>query len=370
VNAPFQGTLASIFVQPNQNVVKGQAVAQMSTQTLLGQVQSAQATIDSAKVQVQQARINATEQQATSRTAVAQAKAQLASDQATLSNANVNFEREQKLFTDGLVAKKDVEDAKLAVDTAQQAVNAQQQAVAAAQAGMMTDAVKREDIAVAEQQVRNAEGALATAKAQINLAAIHAPVSGTVATVTANNGETVDTSTTLLTIVDMRDMQLSVGVPSSSLGLVHPEQTVQFTVESLPGREFDGVVQSIGAQVDTSTGTVPVVVNIPNTSHLLKDDMQVTGQIVIARHAGVLLIPKTALLTDPDTNKTSAVVIDKDGVAHVKNVTTGLPSGDNIEIKQGLNAGDQVGTSGQYALPDGTKVQVQSAKDAGDKNAS
>ncbi|HEX5324590.1 MAG TPA: efflux RND transporter periplasmic adaptor subunit [Capsulimonadaceae bacterium] len=361
VNAPFAGSLSGVFVQPNQNVLKGQPVAQMSIQPLMGQVQQAQSTIASARLQVQQARLNAVQQQATSRTAVAQAKAQLASAQATLSNANRNLAREQKLFTDGLVAKKDVDDAQLAVETASATANAQQQAVAAAQAATLTDVVKRQDIAVAQEQVRNAEGALTTARSQINLASIRAPISGTVATVTANSGETADTTTTLLTIVDMSDLQLSVSVASRDIRLVRPGQTVQFTTESLPGRQFAGVVQSIGAQVDPTTGTVPVLVRIPNTSHLLKDDLQVNGQIIVARHPGALLVPKSAVLTDPDSNKTSVVVIGSDGVAHIRQVVTGLPAGDRVEVKKGLTAGEQVAVSGQYALPDGAKVSVQKA---------
>lgn len=358
VNAPFAGTLAGIFVQPNQNVVRGQLVAQMSIQTLEGQMQQAQAAIASARVQVQQARINAALQQATSQTAVAQARAQLASAQATLTNSTQNLAREQKLFADGLVSKKDVEDAQLAVETARAAADAQQQAVVAARAATLTDTVRKEDIAVAQQQVKNAQGALATARAQVDLAQIHAPVSGTIATVTANNGETVDTSTALMTIVNTGDLALTVALPGADLRMVHPGQGVRFTTDSLPGREFSGVVASIGAQIDPATGTVPVLVLIPNTSRLLKDDMQVTGQIIVARHPGVLLVPKSAVLTDPDTNKASLVVVGPDNTAHVRNITTGLASGNDVQVTKGVAAGENVAVSGEYALPDGTKVSV------------
>lgn len=359
IDAPFAGTLAGVFAQPDQQVAKGQMVAQMSIQPLMGQIEQAQASIASAKVQVQQARVNALLQQATSRTAVAQAEAQLASDQAALANAQRNLGREEKLFQDGLVAKKDVDDSQLAVTTSQATLTAERQAVAAAQAATLTDAVRREDIAVAEQQVKNAQGALATAKAQTELADIRAPVAGTVATISANNGETVDPSTTILTIVDTRDLALSAAVPGSALRLVHPGQTMLFHTESLPGSQFTGTVKSIGAQVDPANGTVPVLVDIPNTSRLLKDDMLVTGQIVVARHPGVLLVPKSAVLTDPQSNQTTVVVVDQTGVAHIRPVTTGLPSGGEVEIKKGLAAGERVAVSGQYALPDGTKVSEQ-----------
>ena len=362
ISPPFAGKLARLDVQLNQYVVQGQVVAQMSTQTLLGQQQQAEATVAANVAQVQQARINALGQAQTTRTAVAQARATLSGSEATLANARQNLQRQQKLYADGLVAQKDVDDAQTAVRTADATTQAQRAAVAAAQAGTLTDQAKRQDIAIAQRQVENARGALNTARAQITLATLRSPLSGVAATVTANNGETLDTSATIATIVDTRDLQLTVSVPSRSLRFVHRDQVVEFGTESLPGRTFAGRIASLGAQVDPATGTIPVQVRIHNPSHLLRDDMTAVGRITVARHPNALLIPKSALLTDPATAKTTAVVVGSDGTAHVRAITTGLPSGDKVEVTQGLKPGETVAVSGQYGLPDGTKVNVANGK--------
>ena len=347
ISPPFAGKLSQLNVQLNQFVVQGQVVAQMSTQTLLGQQQQAQATVAANLAQVQQARINALGQAQTTRTAVAQARATLTGSEATQASTRQNLTRQQRLYADGLVAQKDVDDAQTAVRTADATVQAQQAAVAAAQAGTLTDQAKRQDIAIALRQVENARGALNTARAQIALATLRSPLSGVAATVTANNGETLDTSATIATIVDTRDLQLTVSVPSRDLRFVHRGQIVEFGTESLPGRTFSGRIASLGAQVDPATGTIPVQVRIHNPSHLLRDDMTAVGRITVAQHPNALLVPKPALLTDPATDKTT-VVVDRSGRCSARPPGHGRPA---VWGENGDHAGLEARRDGRRVRP-------------------
>ena len=128
------------------------------------------------------------------RAALAGAQATLTGNEAGLRNAQQSLDRAQTLYADGLVAQKDVEAAQLALRTAQaqrdaqrqtvagqrQTVAGQQAAVAAARAAALQDVVKRKDVQVARQQVRNALGALTTARAQVALYTLRAPLAGQV----------------------------------------------------------------------------------------------------------------------------------------------------------------------------------------------
>jgi len=191
VSPPVAGGLDAVSVGLGQTVTKGQIVARLSTRQLTGQIEQAQATIQQGQIQVQQASANALQQQAQTRSAILQAvasvrnaeaglagaQATLTGDEATLRNAEQNLARAQALFADGLVAQKDVEAAQLAVRTARaqgdaqrqtidgqrQTVAGQRQALAAARAAGLQDVVKRKDVQIARQQVRNAQGALKTA---------------------------------------------------------------------------------------------------------------------------------------------------------------------------------------------------------------
>jgi RND family efflux transporter MFP subunit len=258
-------------------------------------------------------------------------------------------------------AQAQVEAQKQTVDAQRETVLGQIHALDAAKTARLQDTIKRADIDVARQQVANAEGALRTAESQKALYTLHSPVTGQVVGVGANIGETVDTSTKLVTIVNLDTLQLQLPIPAENVQTVHPGQTVTFRADNLPGRTLTATVQSVGRQVDPATGSVPAFCVIANPGHLLQDDQTVKAQISTQRDAGVIVVPTSAVLTDPSTGEKSVAVVGADGVLHVKPVAVGLESGGLSEMKSGVAAGEQVAIAGQYALPDGTKVSVQRA---------
>ncbi len=386
VSPPVAGVLSALLVRYGQTVSRGQVIGQLSTQPLVGQLQQAQAAIGQNQVQVQQAQANALQQAAQTQTSILQAQATLknaeaalAGAQATLTgadaavrNAQENLTREQTLFGEGLVPQKDVEATQLALRTAQAQQSAQQQtvagqrqtiagqqaAVAAARAAGLQDVVKRQDVLVARQQLRNSEGALTTARSQQALYTLRSPLSGQVGTLGATAGETVDTTTKVAAIANLDQLQLLVSLPGNAVAAVKPGQPLTFTVSSVPKRVFRTIVSTIAPRVDAATGTIPVLAVVGNPSRLLKDDTTARVQIVTERHPNVLIVPHAAVLSDPDTGKPSVVTVGPDGVAHIVPVTLGLSVGDRVEVTSGVKIGDSVAVTNQYGLPDGAKVQV------------
>jgi HlyD family secretion protein len=387
------GTLSGLFVHYGEIVRQGQIVAQISSLPVQGQIEQAQATLGQNRVQVDQAVANALEQKEQTRVAILQAQASvrnaeaaLAGAQATLTGAldslataQQSLTREQSLFTEGLVAQKDVDAARLAVQTAQAQADAQRQAVegqrqtvagqvqalAAAQAGRIQDLVKLKDVDVARQQVTNAQGALETARAQLGLYTIRAPLTGTVTAVGAAEGTPVDTSSKLATISDLRTLRLTIDVPSGNASQVHPGQKILFTLDSIPRHTFSAIVQLVSPQIDPASGTVAVMATISNPNGAFRDDVTVSAQIVTARRDGVLIVPAASILTDPDTGKKSVGVLGRDSLLHIAPVRVGLTADGKAEIVSGLSDGQTIAVSGQYALADGTKVAVQPAGGSG-----
>lgn len=386
VSPPVAGVLSALLVRYGQTVSRGQVIGQLSTQPLVGQLQQAQAAIGQNRVQVQQAQANALQQAAQTKTSIFQAlaasknaEAALAGAQATLTgadaavrNAQENLARERTLFGEGLVPQKEVEATQLALRTAvaqqsaqrqavagqRQTVAGQQAAVAAARAAGLQDVVKRQDVLIARQQLQNSEGALTTARSQQALYTLRSPLSGQIGTLGATAGETVDTTTKVAVVANLDQLQLSVSLPGNAVASVKPGQALTFTVGSVPKRVFRTTISSVAPRVDAATGTIPAFAVVANANHLLKDDTTARVLIVTESHANVLIVPKAAVLSDPDTGKPSVVSIGTDGVAHIVPVTVGLSVGDRVEIKSGVKIGDQVAVTNQYGLPDGAKVQV------------
>jgi len=389
VSPSVPGIIDSLPVRVGQSVNRGDIVAHLSISTLAGQIDQARATIAQNRIQVRQAQVGEIQQRAQGQAGIEQAasavanaqatlagaKATLAGDEAALRNAHEKLDRENALFKDGLVAQKDVEDAQLALSTAQATVDAQRQAVdaqrqtvegqvhalQAAKTARLQDTIKRADVDIARAQVASAEGALRTAETQMGLYTLRSPVSGQVVSVGANLGENVDTSTKLATIVNLDTVQIQLPIPSENAGEVHVGQHVTFTADNLPGRTFEGRIQTVGKQVDPSTGTLPAYCTVPNPGHVLQDDQTVKARIVIDSASGVT-VPTKAVLTDSGTGATSIAVVDGGGVLHVKDVETGMEADGTTEIKSGIANGDQVAVGGQYGVPDSAKVTVHRAR--------
>ena len=386
ITPPVAGILSTLSVVYGQTVTRGQVIGQLSTQPLVGQLQQAEAAIGQNKVQIQQAQANAAQQAAQTRTSILQAlatlrnaeaalagaKATLLGSDAAVQNAKQILARQQTLFREGLVPQKDVEASELALRTAlaqqaaqQQAVAGQRQtvagqeaAVAAARAMTRQNIVKQQDILIARQQLRNSEGALTTAQFQKALYTLRTPLAGQVSAINVTAGTAVDTAAKVAVVANLDQLQLLVSLPGNAVASVHRGQPLAFTVSSVPKRIFHTTIRSIAPRVDAATGTVPALAVVSNAAHLLKDDTTARVQIVTERHPDVLVIPKAAVLTNPDTGKPSVVVIDAGGVAHVTPVTLGLSVGDRAEVLTGVKIGDNVAVTNQYGLPDGAKVQV------------
>jgi RND family efflux transporter MFP subunit len=361
-------------------------LAHLDTKSVAGEIQQAEATVNQNSLQVQQAQIGAVQQREQGEASIEQAQAAVSNAEATLesdkavltgneaavSNAKQNLTRSQSLFESGLVAQKDVEAAQLAMNTAiatadaqKQTIEAQKQTVAgqehalnAAKTVRMQNQVKEQDIQIARQQVINANGALRTARAQLSLYTLHAPLSGRVTAVGASLGEAVDTTTKLVTITNIDTLQLQISIPAASSSLVHPGQPVTFRADSYPGITFHTTIQTVGSQVDATTGAVTAFAIVPNSAHSLNDDQIVRVTITTDRLPGSLIVPKSAVLIDPSSGSKTVAVVDSDQVLHIRNVTTGLVVGDLEEVTNGLKAGETIAVSGQYAVPDNTKVSV------------
>ena len=366
------GTLKSLPIQLGDKVARGQVLAQLSTAPLQGQIAGAEAALRQSRVAVQQAQATALGQEAQSSTGILQAQAQvsqaqasLQGDQATLANARQTLSRSQALFAEGLIARKDVEAAQLAVRTAQAQVAAQErtieaarQNVAAARAASLQNAVKREDIKIARQQVEGARAALQTARDQLALYTIRAPLSGTLTQVNVGPGATIDTSTPLATLTDLSRLQLSIAIPADSADKVGVGQIVTYQVQNVPNRIFTTRIDALSNGVDAATGTLSAFAPVSNADGRFKDDSLARIRVVTRHVAAAVLVPQSAILSDPQSGQASVAVVGSDDVAHVRAVKVGLSANGKTQIVSGLKPGERVAIGDQYGVADGTKVAV------------
>ncbi|HTH50896.1 MAG TPA: efflux RND transporter periplasmic adaptor subunit [Pyrinomonadaceae bacterium] len=228
-----------------------------------------------------------------------------------------------------------------------------------------TAAVASQAVATADTQVASARAAISTAQATVDQArkgvtdtAVLSPISGFVSDRSADPGEYISPSapnTKIATIVRTSPLRLKIDVPEASIGKVGIGQGISLQTSAYPDRNFAGTVVRILPGLNTTARTLTVEAEVQNSEGLLKPGQFATVRITQSQPENAVMVPTSAVQAQGDINK---VFVVKDGIAHERLVQTGLLEGDMIQIKQGLQEGEVVATSGFGQLQDGIFVRA------------
>ena len=140
----------------------------------------------------------------------------------------------------------------------------------------------------AEAQVRLAQNALKDAVAT-------APLSGIVAKRHVQPGEKVGFDAPLVTVVDLRDMELQALIPAVDIPEIRPGMTVSLTVDGFGERKFTGRIERIAPSTEIGTRAILVFVGIPNADAALRGGMFATGRIALSAGEAVASLPVSAV---------------------------------------------------------------------------
>jgi len=184
---------------------------------------------------------------------------------------------------------------------------------------------------------------------------LRVPFTGVVAERLHNPGEQVAQNDVLLELFDPRSLYALAQVPVESAARVHVDMPAEVSTGSMT---VTGQVAGMISALTPQTLTVPVRITLttPLQPPLLHAPVQV--RIIVAQHRGAILIPRSALLTSNVTDEGTVMVV-ADGTARRRTLQLGVRTATNVEVTQGLAAGELVLTNGQYALPDDTPIEPQ-----------
>ena len=139
----------------------------------------------------------------------------------------------------------------------------------------------------------------------------------------------------------------------------------------IPGEQMGGKVSLISRSTDPQNRSVEIWVNLGNGAGRLRINSAAEVHIATKTQTGALVVPPAAVTLDASNENTGTVMtVDADNIAHETKVTVGLKTKDEIQILEGLQAGEKVVVEGNYNLPDGTKVEEKPNPAAEDAPAS
>jgi len=192
----------------------------------------------------------------------------------------------QAALEDLLAIRENPQELDAQVDVAQARYERAEAAVRAAQAQLeaLRAGATQEQVAVVEAQVKQAQAAADLLKVQLGKMTLIAPTSGLVMERTVHRGEMAAAGATLMTIANLDEVTLTIYIPEDEIGKVKVGQAVEVSVDSFPGKVFEGRVNYIASEAEFTPKNVQtkkervnmvfaVKVKIPNPEHELKPGM-------------------------------------------------------------------------------------------------
>jgi RND family efflux transporter MFP subunit len=314
VGMKVAGRLQSITVDLGSVVRKGQAIARLEQQDYQLRVQQAEAALAQARARLglnpdgRDDRVTA-EQTGTVREA-----------KARLDEAKAHRDRAARLINQGIIprAEFDTVDAnyKVAVGNYQDAV----------------------------EEIRNRQGVLAQRRSELNLAkqqladtVLYSPMNGVVQQKSASVGEYLAAGAPVVDIVQIDPLRLRVDVPERESNNIRNGQTVRVTVEGDP-EAYLGVVKRLSPSISRQNRVLAVEADVRNSGRL-RPGAFVRAEIVTDQISSAATVPPNAIVTFAGIEK---VITVEGGKAVEKVVMTGRRGADWVEIKSGVNVGQQV----------------------------
>ncbi|HTP99618.1 MAG TPA: efflux RND transporter periplasmic adaptor subunit [Casimicrobiaceae bacterium] len=190
--------------------------------------------------------------------------------------------------------------------------------------------VTRGSVMSAEANVKLAQNAIKDALAT-------APLTGIVAKRHVQPGEKVAFDTPLVTVVDLKDIELQAMVPAVDIPELKPGMNVDLTVDGFGERRFTGRIERINPATEPGTRAILVFVGIPNPNSELRGGMFATGRVALAASAPVLSLPAAAVRTEGGQTYVWAI---EDGKLGKRMVVVGRRDEETgrVEIKTALPA--------------------------------
>lgn len=312
------GRLEKLHVRQGDQVKKGQVIAALEHDQQDALIGSARAQAASAKADTERAK-------------------------AEMMNAKTTLDRYERLVKEGFSTQQQYDSVETAYSSARASYNA---------------ALAKERQAAAELE------RVSSAKADYIMVA---PIDGTVLNdFSLTTGAMISPNSPIIDIANLSKLKATLKIPESKIFVVKNGMPVFLKFDALPEKEFVGKVTRVDQYVDPSTRSSSVEIELDNreTGGQLRPGMFGQASIVEREIKNAVLIPENAL---HESETGHYVLLEEQGTAKLRVVSTGTRQGHLIHITDGLKPGDRVIIFGGSTLNDGDKVTVSGENNNKDK---
>ena len=342
----ISSTIKKFYVQRGARVKKGQLLAELENSDLSAAAEASKGDFEQAEAsyattvgsslpqQIQKAELDAT-------------------------SAKSNFEAQQKvyesrkdLFQQGALPRRDLDSAEVAfLQARSQNEQAQKQLADLQRVG------KEQALKSAQGSRSSAEGRMRGAQALLSYSRITSPIDGVVTDRPLFEGDLAAANQPLLTVMNISRLIAKSHVPQSEAAVLKTGNPAELKI---PGLEdpIKGRVSLVSPALDPGSTTIEVWVESSRPDPALKPGMSAEISMTAKTVKDALVVPTPAVYKNSE-GADFVLLAGSDGHAHLKAVQAGVRNAAFTQVVTGVIAGDQVISSGGYALPDKTQIKIE-----------
>ena len=318
VASKVTGLLTSISVEEGNHVKKGQIIAQLENNDVTAAKKQAEANLNVVRHNLDQAR-------------------------AELQDATLSFNRNKELLAHDFVSKAEYDASEARYKRAVAGVDA------------------------AEAQVKANEAALQAANVALEYTLLRAPFDAVVLTKDADVGDIVtpigaaaEAKAAVVTIADMKSLQVEADVAESNIGLIKVGQPCEIQLDALPESRFQGIVHMVVPTADRSKATVLVKVRFLDIDDRILPEMSskvafLSRPVKPGEEKPHTVINPSAIVV---RNGKNVVYVVKGNRVVESTITVGERLGDMVEVVEGVKAGDRVVVKNAEKLRGGSRIKI------------
>ncbi len=343
------------YVNRGTRVHRGELLAELDNQDLAAGVLSARGAYDQAPANYEATTSSALPEE------IQAAEAAATNAKSRLDDERKVYASELKLYQEGAVARKQVDATAVALTAAKSAWETAEKHL-----NNLQSSGEDQQMRAAKGQMEAAHGQYLSTVAQLGYTRLRSPIDGVVADRAVYPGDIAPAGTPLLVIMDTSKIVLRLHIPQPQAAQLRLGDPATLEIPGIEGG-LPARVSIISPALDPNSTTVEIWLESDNPHGELVPGVSVSAVIVVRKVPDALVVPESAVLAG-DSGGSRVMIVDAGGVAHSRQVTTGIRNAGLVQILSGLQPGEEVIVGGAYGLPDKTKVNAAPESDSAPEN--
>jgi membrane fusion protein (multidrug efflux system) len=230
-------------------------------------------------------------------------------------------------------------------------------------------AVSQATIDADDSHLRAARAQVAEQQATMAEKLVRAPFAGRLGLRQVDLGQYLPSGTTVVTLQALDPIFVDFYVPQQALATVRPGETASLHVDTYPNRAFTAQVIAISPKLDQASRMAQIRATIANPDQALLPGMFASVTVAAGPAHMAVTVPNAAVIYNPYGSAVFVVDHAKPPVVHQTLITTGETRGDQVQVLAGLKPGEEIVTSGQIKLHDGSQIAINNAVQPSDAAA-